>query len=758
MGYSQYYYNYSNTDPSLPAAGNPGGLNTTNEFPVGGGLDASWTTIQGSSATPVWSPTQTIPFGFNFNGSPVTQYKVSTSGVLTFDVAASAVPPGANTNLPSASIPNSSVLLWGLAGTGANDNIVTQTFGTAPNRQHWVFFSSYNYDGGAAACWHYFSIVLEESTDNIYIVDQRKTTAGGCTPSLTLGIQIDGTTATEVFGSPNYAGFSESDASDVDNVYFAFIQGVRPDYDMVGKAVNLSTWSPIADAPFSFSGRVENAGAITVTSFDLNYSINGGTPVVTAISNTNLTTSNSGDYTINSPWTPPAVGTYEVAIWASNINGNADLVPANDTVTKTVNVIGPFVPRRLLHEDFTSSSCAPCLPGGIQLRSVIGSFPDTASTLISYPMTWPSTGDPYHTAEANTRRQYYGVSAIPNIFLDGGYDGNPGSYTTQEFQAYQEIPSFVSIDATFNVDSIAAINKKVTVNVTLNPLQNYNSTFLRLHVAIFEVLTENNASTDFPNGETEWHHYLKKMLPDANGLAIPPLVANTPYTAQTQSYSFLGDYRLPPNSINPINLNIAEHSVEEFTDLGVVVFIQDQNTKEILQSAYATVACNPIAATFNTFPDNGTGNGKAKVLTTTGGVGYTYSLNGIPFSGDSLMGLSAGTYPVTITDGYGCTATQDVTVQSNVSIEDDMETAGINLFSAYPNPSNGNFAIQLELDQVEDLEVRLYDVNGRIIFEETQNRVRSYRKDVSLNDVASGMYFLVARTSKGSATQRLSIK
>ena len=32
-------------------------------------------------------------------------------------------------------------MVWGLQGTGSNDNIVTKTFGTAGGRQHWVFFA-----------------------------------------------------------------------------------------------------------------------------------------------------------------------------------------------------------------------------------------------------------------------------------------------------------------------------------------------------------------------------------------------------------------------------------------------------------------------------------------------------------------------------------------------------------------------------------------------------------------------------------------
>ena len=47
--------------------------------------------------------------------------------------------------------------------------------------------------------WSYWSIVLEEGTDHIYIVDQRNTSGEG---ALSVGIQIDATTAISDPASP----------------------------------------------------------------------------------------------------------------------------------------------------------------------------------------------------------------------------------------------------------------------------------------------------------------------------------------------------------------------------------------------------------------------------------------------------------------------------------------------------------------------------------------------------------------------------
>ena len=88
---AQYYH-----IPFPNANTNPGAINTDAEYPSGGGLPAGWTIIGNPSASPVWSANQSLPFSFNFNGAPVTSYKVSNSGVLTFDVGTAVAAPASN--------------------------------------------------------------------------------------------------------------------------------------------------------------------------------------------------------------------------------------------------------------------------------------------------------------------------------------------------------------------------------------------------------------------------------------------------------------------------------------------------------------------------------------------------------------------------------------------------------------------------------------------------------------------------------------
>ena len=106
---------------------------------------------------------------------------------------------------------------------------------------------------------------MEEGTDNIYIVDQRHSTAAN--PQITAGIQIDGSTATMVAGSPTLSNVAGADATPADNHYYEFIYGSQNATDMAGVSVTTFPYLILGNAPFTISGdRVKSvAGVFTTT-------------------------------------------------------------------------------------------------------------------------------------------------------------------------------------------------------------------------------------------------------------------------------------------------------------------------------------------------------------------------------------------------------------------------------------------------------------------------------------------------------------
>lgn len=558
--------------------GNPKSLNTDLEYPNGGGLSAGWSVIvTGSSSTASYSAAQTIPFSFKFNDVAYTKYQVSTSGVLTFDLASTTAPDIVNAAIPAAgTIPEKSIMCWGLE-VGSGDFIVTKTFGTAPNRQHWVMFNSAK-EVGLKDGWVYMSIVLEETTNNIYLVDQRSqciTGSSNCTDktTLTLGIQIDDNTAVSVTGSPNFACVNQNNPDATDNRYFEFRPGTQPANDIQLTSVDMNEFLISADAPYTVKVLAKNNGSAEVNSVKFRYFWSASDS--TEGTATGLTLASGQTQSLSHPITwNPVVGAYPMTVKVIEVNGGSDGYVVDNSVTKTLNVVDKIYPRKILHEVFTSSSCGPCAPGNANFENIVGT--KNQHTTIKYQMNYPGNGDPYYFAESGTRHSFYGINSIPRMEVDGGWDGNANSYTAGLYDQFAAKPAFVEITGS------AAYSWKntITADVTLKPSANFASSNLRLFGVIIEKATYNNVAT---NGETEFYNVCKKVMPSTSGLVLTGGLTKGTDVVKSLSYTFNGPYTLPPNGKSPINI-ATQNSIENWDNLAVVVFVQDVVTKEVFQS------------------------------------------------------------------------------------------------------------------------------------------------------------------------------
>ncbi len=567
-------------------AGNPGGLNADPEFPPGGGGATGWTTVMTGPQTNAWSANQNIPFTFYFNGEAVTQYKISSTGVVTFDVGSSvAAPSAAASSLPSASIPDKSVMVWGAEAKTSSDYILTKTFGTAGKRQHYIHFASCT-EANIQSGWVYFSIVLEEGTNNIYLVDQRwfcSTGSAQCTGTtkLTIGYQVDATTGS---GMANYEMKSGNDAATVDNIYYTIAPGSLADNNADAVSLALDEYMLISGAPFSLNFDLKNLGGKAITSLKLGYTVDGGTEVVEDFGSLNIASCATKTMTFNTKWNPANLGKYTVVARIIEVNGSSDALGTN-SISKTVTVVDKVAQRKILHEVFTSSTCGPCTAGNINFNNVISG--KSKHSTIKYQVNWPGTGDPYCTQEVRNRVSFYGVNSVPRMEVDGGWDGNAGSYTTALYDEFAAKPAFLEISGT----ATNTWKNTITADITLNPLVDYTSSNLKLFAVITEGMTYANLKS---NGEKEFEDVMKKMMPNSTGYGLTGLTRGTAVN-QKLSFTFQGSYRLPLDGTTAQHINHnSENSVETWDDMHVVVFVQDAVTKEVLQSETFAIALTSV--------------------------------------------------------------------------------------------------------------------------------------------------------------------
>jgi len=343
--------------------------------------------------------------------------------------------------------------------------------------------------------------------------------------------------------------------------------------DMEGVAMTTSPSLILANGPFTISGDLKNMGTSTVTSMDVNYSIDGGAAVTESVSGLSLSTGDVYSFNHGTAWNP-AAGTYDIAVWATNINGSADMNTGNDMASGTVTVFANGDVKRPMLESFTSSTCGPCVAGNQNTSTVLAAYSDNQYSMLKYQMSWPGSGDPYYTLEGGDRRTYYNVNAVPDFVLDGNvWQGNSSSLTGSQIDAVIANPAFVSLSSYHVMDG-----QTIDFSVSINPLGDFTGP-LTLYSAIFEYMTYNNVGS---NGETQFSKVMKKMVPGSMGHSLGSLT-NGQTVVENFSHTFQGTYTLPSDANNPID-HTTQHSVEDFSNLGVVTWIQDDATKEILQS------------------------------------------------------------------------------------------------------------------------------------------------------------------------------
>lgn len=314
--------------------------------------DPTWTTIFGTTTTPKWSTIQTLPFTFVFNGSPVNSYKVSSTGVLTFSTAATSIPgttPGA---LPSASIPNNSICLWGLQPKDNWSFISHKTFGNPGNRQYWVTFSFCSTGTIELSTW---SIVLEEGSNNIYLVDQWN--ANG-TPALSVGIQINSSLAFSDPLSPSVAVTSGYDFTMADDLYHRFAPGARPQKDI--EVIDFKMPYYVATGNKTIEGTVHNVGTEPVTTLAVTW--NDGSGPVSENLNVNIAPNSTYSFICTNEWNAQASLQTSLAL---TVTTTTDANPLNNSYETPVTVLASLPTKYVVVEERTGTWCGWCPHGAV---------------------------------------------------------------------------------------------------------------------------------------------------------------------------------------------------------------------------------------------------------------------------------------------------------------------------------------------------------------------------------------------------------
>lgn len=221
--------------------------------------------------------------------------------------------------------------------------------------------------------------------------------------------------------------------------------------------------------------------------------------------------------------------------------------------------------RVMVGEDFTATWCTYCPGAARGLEELYWNAYDSV-VVIAYHS---SSSDPFYNTSSASRLSYYSVSGYPTVILDGSYRVVGGLHTGTMYPTYRNYfdlrkttPSPFEISLTTSYDSVARTG---TVTATI---QNTSSSGItaQLHFA----LIENHIPYSW-QGMDSLQNVLRDMLPNAQGEAITVPAGDT--------------------VIRTRNFTISPNWIDE--NCMIVVFLQNNSTREIYQGAEIAIVPRP---------------------------------------------------------------------------------------------------------------------------------------------------------------------
>ena len=368
------------------------------------------------------------------------------------------------------------------------------------------------------------------------------------------GYVVNQEISTDDMGSANFQFciFYSGSSYNFDNWYFDDIMVFNlENLDLAVTGSTMPDIATIGDLPVSM--KVMNYGVTPITSIEASYEVLGMEPVAQTF-DVNLASLASDTLNFTVPVVIETPGTYSIVLKINTVNGVEDDLEDNNTKAVEVHVPIDQVQRIPMIEHFSSSTCGPCVSVNNQMNTFCNNNPGRY-TYTKYQMNWPGNGDPYYTAEGGVRSTYYGVSGVPDIYLDG-VGTNNSAVNQNTFNQHADQPGYFDVRGSFTVEGN-------TIHI-LADVMPYFDTEARVFVSINEKVTTGNVGT---NGETSFHHVFMKMMPNGQGSPIA-------FTAtELQRLEF--------------TQNMGATFVEEMSDLEVSIWVQNYGSKYVYNSHFA---------------------------------------------------------------------------------------------------------------------------------------------------------------------------
>ena len=214
---------------------------------------------------------------------------------------------------------------------------------------------------------------------------------------------------------------------------------------------------------------------------------------------------------------------------------------------------------------------------------------------------------------------------------------------------------------------------------------------------------------------------------------------------------------LPESGLAPFSYNWSgDFQGNELTELGAgsyTVFVNDQNNCLTAQTIVLDEPA-PLTIQINITPAT-EGQPLASIsVNPIGGTAPYFVRWSTGAVGNQIENLPFGIYIVTVEDSNGCIYEETIEISETTSIEDALFVESFNVF---PNPNQGQFNIDLVLNQSQDITIRVVNMIGQKIFESKKQAIKNLNLPIQLSNINAGIYYVEIESKGHRSFRKISV-
>lgn len=527
---------------------------------------------------------------------------------------------------------------------------------------------------------------------------------------------------------------------------------------------------PLVGAPVQLKATVQNTGTNAITSFKLNYSINGGN-TISAPASISIGAGSIKTVDHTGFWTPAVPANHSIKMWVTDINsaGGTNAASNNGEATTTVASATQLADKHVLIEYYSGEWCGWCPDGAVAIQAVKNEFEGRviASTI--------HEGDFMENASGNAMISAFGITGFPSGTVDRKSPAGGGSEVLNrgEFRdavaaqlTNSQVPIGIDIEQTYNCNT-----RQILIKVNADFYAPFSEKS-RIMFFVQEDGVTGQAQRNFTNN-TAGHPYQglgdpipnyshKDVYRGTNGSVYGQAIAQN--IEAGKRYSQLFTFNVPATGVDLNKLYIVAAVVKDGTARGqrevfnvrrvkldatkhMLSFFDkgDSYVNKTVTIPFTTAGC-PTDPTVTVSSSNNAVLSASNLVLSGTGLNRTLTIN---------TGTTTGITNLTITSVSGATTVsrtfQYIVQDQTTSVESADIFAGV---SVYPNPSTRFVEVDLGGLNGQKVQFEVLDLNGKAQ-KIASPAIQENKATLDLRGLKAGMYLLEISNEKGKAMRKI---